>query len=406
MGQKKIGLVNGAVFVLLQKCDFNVSLGLTFFYISLKKKRKTKEMKRFLFFGILLISFNNSLTAQIALYNDGGYGTWQDGLTALEQFLDWKGVPYGEVNADTINNSDWASRYQAICFPGGYAYYYKLAIDSNGIRKIREFVSQGGGYLGICAGAYFASDSVVWEEDGMLDYPLDLFDGVAIGAIDSIAAWDNYTMTQVDLNSNHPINQFEPASEMILYYGGPYFRKHPNAQMDTVGKWYGFHDLPGIITCSYGQGRVLLMGPHPEIEEDSDRDSTTFADELDDDGSDWPFLWSAVDWLLGQPVTYPEPSAIAKRKAERSAFFPIDRVRLYPNPFNGQCQLTFTLKSGGEIDFTLFNVRGQSVKNGQLQGQTGRNIFLFDFPRLSSGMYFLRLKSNGFYVYRKLVIRR
>ncbi len=363
-------------------------------------------MKRNLILIAAVLIFHFPLLAQIALYNDGGYGTWQDGLIALEQFLNWKGVAYQEVNADTLNNTDWGSHYQAICFPGGYAYYYKLAIDSNGIRRIKQFVQQGGGYLGICAGAYFASDSVVWEEDGLLDYPLDLFDGVAIGAIDSITPWDGYTMTRVDLNLKHPINQFEPGSEMILYYGGPYFRKHNGAQMDTVGTWQGYYDLPGIITCNYGQGRVLLMGPHPEIEEDSDRDSTTFADELDDDGSDWPFLWSAIDWLLGDSITYPGPSAV--KKANRSAsLLPLKAVCVYPNPFNGQFKVTFKMDYPlRSLTVLLFNVRGQIVNQKRLHPQAGNNAIYFDLPDLASGIYFLHFRAAGRSFTRKLVLQR
>jgi len=49
----------------------------------------------------------------------------------------------------------------------------------------------------------------------------------------------------------------------------------------------------------------LLVGPHPEIEEDSDRDGTNFANELNDNGSDWPFLWTSLDWLLKNPISQP-----------------------------------------------------------------------------------------------------
>ncbi len=40
------------------------------------------------------------------------------------------------------------------------------------------------------------------------------------------------------------------------------------------------------------------MYVHLEIEEDSERDGVAFADELDDQGSDWELMRKAVLWSL------------------------------------------------------------------------------------------------------------
>ncbi len=340
----------------------------------------------------------------MAIYTDGGIGAWTEGITALEQFLKWKGLSYEEVDATLINSTPLTTQYDIICFPGGYAYYYKLAINDSGIAHIRDFVAGGGAYLGICAGAYFACDSIIWEEDGLLDYPLDLFDGIAIGAIDSIAPWDQYTMTWINLNPNHPINQFEPAGESILYYGAPYFIKHPQAQMDTIGTYQAYHDLPGMISFSFGQGRVLFLGPHAEIEEDSDRDSTTFADELNDSGSDWPFLWSAFDWLLGQPITYPSPSALESRTGKK---LPVSfDLSVYPNPFNDGFSYRVNLPVRAQkFTVTMLNSAGQKILQQNVDVPLGaktvtRNLRL---NHLSSGVYFLVVQAANLRVTRKVV---
>lgn len=50
-------------------------------------------------------------------------------------------------------------------------------------------------------------------------------------------------------------------------------------------------------------GRVLLIGPHPGIEESDARDGTSFGFELPDPESEWGLLWTAMDWVLGRPIT-------------------------------------------------------------------------------------------------------
>jgi hypothetical protein len=55
-----------------------------------------------------------------------------------------------------------------------------------------------------------------------------------------------------------------------------------------------------MIAFEYGLGRVFLVATHPEIEEDSNRDGVDFADELDDQGSDWELMREVILWSLGQ----------------------------------------------------------------------------------------------------------
>ena len=79
----------------------------------------------------ILIVFVFSLTlyaangAEIAVYTDGNLGAWEDGVKAFENFLDWKGVSHERVTAIDVNTLNLSDYYQAIYFPGGYAYYYK-----------------------------------------------------------------------------------------------------------------------------------------------------------------------------------------------------------------------------------------------------------------------------------------
>ncbi len=240
--------------------------------------------------------------AQIAVYN--GPGAWAEGIQSFEKFCDWKGITHEQVTPLDVNSVVLKDYYQGIFMPGGDAYYYKLAIDSTGLQNIRDLVNEGGFYMGMCAGSYFAADSIEWE-GGIYDYQLELFNGFARGAIDTIAPWPDYVMTDVTMNMNNPINVYSGGRETILYYGGPVYEPKPGQNMDTLATWDSWYDLPAIINFTYGNGRVFFSGPHPETEEDSQRDGNDFADSYADNGSDWPFLWSVVDWLMKKPITDP-----------------------------------------------------------------------------------------------------
>ncbi|NOX38873.1 MAG: T9SS type A sorting domain-containing protein [Calditrichaeota bacterium] len=254
-----------------------------------------------LYIGINNLGAINGATFAIYV----GPGAWIDGVIAFENFLDWKGISHERVTPTDVNTIVLKNYYQAIFMPGGDAYYYKLYIDSSGVQHIRDLVFSGGGYIGTCAGAYYASDSIRWE-GGTYDYPLDLFQGFSNGAIDVIAPWPNYTMTPINMNPNNPINQYAPAAMTSLYYGGQTFVPHAGVQVDTLFTWAAYHDSVGGISFTYGSGRVLLMGIHPEIDENTNRDGTTFADSLDDRESDWNWLWTAIDWLLKKPLSTPQ----------------------------------------------------------------------------------------------------
>jgi len=240
--------------------------------------------------------------ADVLIYSS--YGAWADGVLAFEKFLKFKGLTWYECDGDYFENNNLIESFYAIHFPGGNSGYYIDNINSVGLQNIRDFVSAGGGYIGICAGGYFACDRIIWE-GSTYDHPLDLFYGVGYGAIDEIAPWPNYAMTTININLSNPINKYEPSTEFILYYGGAAYYPDEGQEMNVIGTYDLFNNDPALINFHYGDGRVILIGPHPEIEEDSIRDGVIFGDNLQDLGTDWNIMWTCLDWLLGLPISKP-----------------------------------------------------------------------------------------------------
>lgn len=84
----------------------------------------------------------------------------------------------------------------------------------------------------------------------------------------------------------------------------------------------------------------------------------------------------------------------------------------YPNPFNPTTTISFFLPESGQASLDIFNVLGQKVKNLISENLTaGTHNFLWDATtengeKISSGIYFYRLRINDFYKTRKMLLMK
>ncbi len=58
-------------------------------------------------------------------------------------------------------------------------YEYANSISSTGRQNIRNYVSKGGGYIGVCGGAYYASNVIYWRRARLPVQSLGIFLGSA-----------------------------------------------------------------------------------------------------------------------------------------------------------------------------------------------------------------------------------
>lgn len=230
-----------------------------------------------------------------------GRGADDDCITATHAMLRWMDCTVVKVGASYIN-SEGLDGFDILCIPGGDMYQYGSDLSTTGKKHIRNFVSGGGGYIGICGGAYFAAERIIWQGMELVMTSLELFDGTAEGVLNEVVPYPDYGMCQVNIvDHEHPITQAVPDTAWILYYWGPALVPDTGSNATVLGL-YERADKPAIVALEYGGGRVFLTGPHPEFEEDSDRDGVSFADDLDDRGSDWDLMLRAVRWCLKEEM--------------------------------------------------------------------------------------------------------
>ncbi|MCW4020030.1 MAG: BPL-N domain-containing protein [Candidatus Bathyarchaeota archaeon] len=183
------------------------------------------------------------------------------------------------VHAQQIN-SVGLEGFDILCFPGGDMYLYSQEFSSAGIENMRNFIRNGGACFGVCGGAFFSSERVVWRGNQLPMTSLGVFPGTAQGPIDEISVYPNGVIAQVNVvNSTHPITQGGPATYGIYYGGGPFFIPNPDANATVLGR-YDIGNQPVIVAFEYGNGRGVIFGTHPEVV-----------------GTDWDFINRAVLWL-------------------------------------------------------------------------------------------------------------
>jgi hypothetical protein len=81
----------------------------------------------------------------------------------------------------------------------------------------------------------------------------------------------------------------------------------------------------------------------------------------------------------------------------------------YPNPFNGQSVIKFNLRKSGEVNLEVYNILGKKVRNLiNKEMPNGFHSVTWDGrndkgERVSTGVYFYKLKASGFSLSRKMI---
>jgi hypothetical protein len=111
-----------------------------------------------------------------------------------------------------------------------------------------------------------------------------------------------------------------------------------------------------------------------------------------------------------QPGPELDISPLSKTGATTSKPDNIGDVGNFPNPFNAQTQIRFTLKSAGDVEVQIFNLLGQTVRQVRLAGLTaGSHSWVWDGRvhrggNAPSGVYFYRVESGGSAAIHRMVL--
>ncbi|RCH84391.1 biotin holocarboxylase synthetase, partial [Rhizopus stolonifer] len=217
----------------------------------------------------------------ILVYNDLGASpnSVRHTVSTLKSIL---GHAYDVIEIDrrVLQSEPWEVGCVMLVMPGGRDMPYCEALNGEPNGRIQRFVQGGGRYLGICAGAYYASASIEFEKGRALmeiiqERELGLYPGLSRGTAypgfvynsESGARSVTVSLCKDTLEEYYGTNV---PQEINMYYNGGGYFVDPDYDHVTVLCRYKDLDAAAVVHCRVGMGHALLIGTHPEYDVSSD----------------------------------------------------------------------------------------------------------------------------------------
>jgi putative intracellular protease/amidase len=207
----------------------------------------------------------NRRPIKVGVYS--GPGAPQSSVDAVVKVM----KPFAEATTVIMSGEDVATQnlaaYDVLVFPGGSGSGQSKGIGESGLKNVREFVGNGGGYVGICAGAYLACSNFSWglgilnagtvsskwrRGQAILDLEMTEAGKPLLGDVPGVfkVRYNNGPIlkpwTRTDLPAYTPLSVFRTE---VAKYGSPE-GVQVNAPAQAIG--------------TFGKGRVFVSSPHPE----------------------------------------------------------------------------------------------------------------------------------------------
>lgn len=184
--------------------------------------------------------------APILLFS--GRGTSPGDVAAVEKILSREHLEYSSVGTRQLNGLTELEirKYRFLIIPGGNFEQIGKTLTPSAAANIRGAVRSGLNYLGICAGAFFASNS--------RDNGLNLTSGVRFGFYAAEGRGIRKSTVAITDASGQTLDQYWEDGPQLTGWG------------DVVARYPD--GTPAIVEGRYGSGWLILSGVHPEAPSD------------------------------------------------------------------------------------------------------------------------------------------
>lgn len=112
-----------------------------------------------------------------------------------------------------------------------------------------------------------------------------------------------------------------------------------------------------------------------------------------------------IIWAVKVVPSPEDPGLETWAVEEHNAINPMTTTRVYPNPATDVLNLEVNASQSSEMSVSVFNLMGQKVMEQQVNLNTGINTTNISTSDLSSGIYFVTVKANGYENTMKFVVK-
>ncbi len=213
---------------------------------------------------------------QIVVYSDEGVGPASlrylvNSLKRISFLKEYQVVRYGHRQ---LSEGNWQEKTVLLVFPGGRDIYYHKHLEGAPNRVIRDYVEYGGNFLGICAGGYYGSGLISFEEGGELeiieDRELGFFPGLARGPVygNGMFRYGSESGARIaHLEWTEHGGDFK--KKFVSYFNGgcEFVGAEDHENVKILARYEDVDKSPtAIVECMVGQGKAILSGVHPEYD--------------------------------------------------------------------------------------------------------------------------------------------
>jgi glutamine amidotransferase-like uncharacterized protein len=196
-----------------------------------------------------LLSSAHVMSQTIAIFN--GAGTCEGCGESVGKLFQQQHHQVIYLNENTLN-SKVLKAVDVYVQPGGSDDIDETlnALKPEQVDAIRDFVKSGGHYLGICAGAYLAAQYSS-KADNQKAFGL-----VALAELSAETDYTYPSLLQI---------QWDSKSRRVYNQSGPHLGNKVPANSKVLATYKASGRIAALLS-HYGQGRVLLIGPHLEAD--------------------------------------------------------------------------------------------------------------------------------------------